>query len=107
MGLEQSSYQGRQVCVVFCHLHSCLTCRLQFVGHTGAILGYTSAVIRYPNDGLGIAVLTNDADALFHDAVKWRIAEEILGLPVRVDWNTRYVPKLDLRVLLSLMFAWL
>jgi len=89
MGLEQSSYQGRQVCVVFCHLHSRLTCRSQFVGHTGAILGYTSAVIRYPNDGLGIVVLTNDADALFHDVVKWRIAEDILGLPVRVDWNTR------------------
>ena len=50
-------------------------------------------IIRFPNDGLGIAILTNDSPLgqIFYDIVKWRIAEELLGLPVQVDWNARSV----------------
>ena len=46
---------------------------------------------RFPNDNLGIAVLSNDEEfgtALF-DVVKWHLAETILDLPLKVDWNGR------------------
>lgn len=45
---------------------------------------------RFPNDNLGIIVLSNDANGdIIMESVKWRIAEEILGLR-EIDWNARY-----------------
>ncbi|KAJ7512344.1 beta-lactamase/transpeptidase-like protein [Mycena galericulata] len=55
------------------------------------LLSFHSQVTRFPNDGFGVAVLTND-DAFgtyFKEVIKFRIIDEVLGLQP-VDWNTRY-----------------
>jgi hypothetical protein len=46
-------------------------------------------VTRFPNDNLGIITLSNDENGNFLlEAVKFRIADEILGLK-KLDWNDR------------------
>jgi len=46
-------------------------------------------VARFPDDNLGIITLSNDADGgSLLEAVKFRIADEILGLKI-LDWNDR------------------
>ena len=51
--------------------------------------GYRTQVTRFPNDNLGIITLSNDehGNSLL-EAVKFRIADEILGLN-QLDWNGR------------------
>ncbi|KAJ7111218.1 hypothetical protein C8R44DRAFT_633279, partial [Mycena epipterygia] len=47
-------------------------------------------ITRFPNEGVGIAVLTND-DAFgiqFGDVIKFRLIDEVFGLDP-VDWNSR------------------
>lgn len=75
MALASSSYQGHQ-----------------YIEHGGSMIGYLSQIARFPNDGLGLAIFTNDSPrgAFAFEAIKWRIAEELLGMPLRVDWNTRF-----------------
>ena len=44
---------------------------------------------RFPDDNLGIIVLSNDDGGTYLlEAVKFRIADEILGLK-ELDWNDR------------------
>ncbi|KAH7100985.1 beta-lactamase/transpeptidase-like protein [Auriculariales sp. MPI-PUGE-AT-0066] len=74
MAFESTSYQGRQL-----------------IEHGGAIVGYYSQVTRFQNDGLGIAVITKENSVTAHEVIKWRIAEELLNMPIRVDWNAREV----------------
>jgi len=62
---------------------------LQFIEHGGSLPGFHSQIIRFPNEGLGIAVLSNDDRTFTQESIKWRIAEELLALPVQVDWNMR------------------
>ncbi|EJD51732.1 beta-lactamase/transpeptidase-like protein [Auricularia subglabra TFB-10046 SS5] len=75
LALFSSSYQGHQ-----------------YIEHGGALNGYSAQITRFPNDGLGVAILTNELPRGLYvfEAVKWRIAEELLDMPLRVDWNTRY-----------------
>ncbi|KAH7101699.1 beta-lactamase/transpeptidase-like protein [Auriculariales sp. MPI-PUGE-AT-0066] len=73
MGFSSSSYQGHQL-----------------VEHGGALTGYHSQITRFSNDGLGIAVFVNEDSTYTFEAIRWRIAEELLGMPIRVDWNTRF-----------------
>ena len=55
----------------------------------GVILGYKTQVTRFPNDNLGIITLSNDENGnSLLEAVKFRIADEILGLK-QLDWNDR------------------
>lgn len=56
----------------------------------GSNIGFKTQVARFPNDNLGIAVLSNDEEfgTALMDVVKWRLTEQILGLP-EVDWNGR------------------
>ncbi|KAJ7908943.1 beta-lactamase/transpeptidase-like protein [Mycena leptocephala] len=73
-GQAQSSYRGH----------------VQFE-HEGALLGFHSRVTRYPFDGVGVAIMTND-DAfgpLLKEIIKFRIADEAFKLEP-VDWNSRY-----------------
>ncbi|KZV81718.1 beta-lactamase/transpeptidase-like protein [Exidia glandulosa HHB12029] len=74
MGFMQSAYQGHQ-----------------YIEHGGSLHGYRSQIIRFSLDGLGIAILTNDDShgVYVYEAIKWRIAEELLSTPVHVDWNSR------------------
>ena len=61
------------------------------IEHNGATIGYKTSVTRFPNDNLGIIVLSNDGDFGYyiHESVKYHIAEEILGLQ-EVNWSSRY-----------------
>lgn len=65
--------------------------RLQVVEHGGSNIGFKSWVGRFPNDNLGIAVLSADEEfgTALADIVKWHLAETILNLPLKVDWNGR------------------
>ncbi|KAJ7670403.1 hypothetical protein B0H17DRAFT_948817, partial [Mycena rosella] len=48
-------------------------------------------VARFPNDGVGIAIFTNDdtVGPLLKEVIKYRIIDEAFGLDP-VDWNSRY-----------------
>ena len=57
--------------------------------HGGSNPGYRTQVARFPNDNLGIITLSNDENGnSLLEAVKFRIADEILGLK-QLDWNDR------------------
>jgi hypothetical protein len=51
-----------------------------------------SQVTRFPNDNLGLILLSNDDEfgTEIHEIVRWKLAEHILGLK-SIDWKTRYV----------------
>jgi hypothetical protein len=53
-------------------------------------IGYHSRITRFPDDGAGVAILTND-DAfgpVMKEIIKYRLADEIFGLQP-VDWDSR------------------
>ena len=59
------------------------------IEHGGSNPSYRNQVARFPNDNLGIITLSNDENGKsFLEAVKFRIADEILGLK-QLDWNDR------------------
>lgn len=63
----------------------------EIIEHGGNNPGYRTQVARFPHDNLAIVTLSNDADGgPIMDAVKWRIADDILGLQ-KIDWNDRLV----------------
>ncbi|KAF8509526.1 beta-lactamase/transpeptidase-like protein [Hysterangium stoloniferum] len=73
MGQSIYSYQGRNL-----------------IEHTGGTIGYSSLITRAPNDGVGVAILTNTLrDDPFVDLVKYRLLEKALGLD-QIDWSSRY-----------------
>ena len=53
--------------------------------------GFNSQVSRLPNDGIAIAVLTNDHDfgRTISQVVKYYLMDKALGLEP-IDWNTRF-----------------
>ena len=53
-------------------------------------LGYHSRFTRFPNDGLAIAIFTNDDNAgpLLKEVLKFRIIDAAFGLDP-VDWNSK------------------
>ena len=59
------------------------------IEHGGHNLGYRTQVARFQNNNLGIIILSSDdtGNSLL-EAVKFRIADEILGLN-QLDWNNR------------------
>ncbi|PFH51759.1 hypothetical protein AMATHDRAFT_2852 [Amanita thiersii Skay4041] len=62
----------------------------EIIEHGGSVPGYRTQVARYPYDDLAIVVLSNDDQAYpMIEALKWRITDEIFGLP-KIDWDTRY-----------------
>jgi CubicO group peptidase (beta-lactamase class C family) len=72
-GQTRYSYQGRQI-----------------IEHGGANTGFRTQVARFPYDNLAIVSLSNDESGNWlMEAVKWRIADEVLGLK-KLDWNGRY-----------------
>ena len=59
------------------------------IEHRGHNPGYRTQVVRFPNDNLSIITFSNDENGnSFLEAVKFRIADEILGLK-QLDWNNR------------------
>jgi CubicO group peptidase (beta-lactamase class C family) len=55
--------------------------------HGGNIDGFSALVTLYPQDGVGIVVLTNQNGSALPDLVTLRAADRIFGTPER-DWNT-------------------
>ena len=71
-GRGRYSYQGHDI--------------IEYWGHS---LGYRTQVARFPNDNLGIIILSSDENGnSLLEAVKFRIADKILGLN-QLDWNNR------------------
>ncbi|KAF8884177.1 beta-lactamase/transpeptidase-like protein [Infundibulicybe gibba] len=69
----------------------------QFVEYEGSTPGFNSLISRLPNDGLGVAVLSNDDiyGGVFAEVVRGRVLDRALGL-TEIDWDTRF--KLILQV---------
>ncbi|KAF9005373.1 beta-lactamase/transpeptidase-like protein [Hymenopellis radicata] len=62
----------------------------EIVEHGGHNPGFLTQISRFPNDNLGLVLLSNDEDAYgLYDAVKWRIVEDVLQLP-HIDWDSRF-----------------
>ncbi|KAJ7615928.1 beta-lactamase/transpeptidase-like protein [Roridomyces roridus] len=56
----------------------------------GANPGFKTQVSRFPNDNLGVIVLSNDENgAHIIESVKWRIVDEVFRLEP-IDWAQRY-----------------
>ncbi|KAF8884171.1 beta-lactamase/transpeptidase-like protein [Infundibulicybe gibba] len=70
-GQERSTYRGHQL-----------------VEHGGATPGFNTLISRLPDDGLGVAVLTNDDvyGGLFMQVIKAQIFDRALGL-TKIDWD--------------------
>ncbi|KAJ6453711.1 beta-lactamase/transpeptidase-like protein [Mycena sanguinolenta] len=72
-GQDRMSYRGREL-----------------IEHGGGNLGFTSQVTRFPNDNLGVIVLSNDMNGRHVlESVKWRIVDHVFGLDP-IDWTQRY-----------------
>jgi hypothetical protein len=73
-GQARFSYRGREL-----------------IEHDGYVPGFSTQVLRFPNDNLGIAVLSNDQQGnWFLNSVKWRIIDDILFKGQEpIDWNSR------------------
>ncbi len=68
LGLNVRDYRGRRV-----------------LQHTGGLPGYVSQVTTIPEEGLGVAVLTNQESGEAFNAITWRIVDHYLGAPA-TDW---------------------
>lgn len=65
--------------------------RRQIIFHGGAVPGFKTQIARFPNDDLGIIVLTNSENGNYAmEVIKNRIADEYLRLK-KIDWNARFV----------------
>lgn len=62
----------------------------QLIEHGGSTPGFRTQIARFPDDDLGIVILSNsDTSSLAIDIIKFHIAELYIGLK-HVDWNARY-----------------
>ncbi|KAJ7452152.1 beta-lactamase/transpeptidase-like protein [Mycena galericulata] len=59
------------------------------IEHGGDVQGFHAMVTRFPFDGAGVAILSNDDLYYMRDIIRYRIIDELFGLQP-VDWNTRY-----------------
>jgi CubicO group peptidase (beta-lactamase class C family) len=66
LGWEMYEYEGRE-----------------FVGHTGGVNGFVTSVALFPEDRLGIVVLTNTDSNGFFEALRNEIQDAFFGLPYR------------------------
>lgn len=54
------------------------------ISHSGGIDGFAANIAWFPNDGVGIIVLTNGPDAVIPGLIKLDLRDRLLGLP-RID----------------------
>ncbi|KAJ7238309.1 beta-lactamase/transpeptidase-like protein, partial [Mycena haematopus] len=72
-GQDRSSYRGHEL-----------------IEHGGSNPGFKTQVSRFPNDNLGVIVLSNDENGNhILESVKWRIIDHVFGLEP-IDWAQRY-----------------
>ncbi|KAJ7615898.1 beta-lactamase/transpeptidase-like protein [Roridomyces roridus] len=66
----------------------------EILEHGGSNPGFKTQVARFPNDNLGVIVLSNDElGGHILESVKWRIVDQVLGLEP-IDWAQRYADEL-------------
>ncbi|KAJ7664872.1 beta-lactamase/transpeptidase-like protein [Mycena rosella] len=76
-GQDRFSYRGHEI-----------------IEHGGSNPGFKTQVARFPNDNLGIVVLSNDeSGSHILESVKWKITDHVLGLEP-IDWAQRYADEL-------------
>ncbi|KAJ7155755.1 beta-lactamase/transpeptidase-like protein [Mycena filopes] len=76
-GQDISSYRGRVI-----------------IEHGGSNPGFKTQVTRFPNDNLGVIVLSNDeSGGHILESVKWRIVDHVFNLEP-IDWAQRYADEL-------------
>lgn len=69
---------------------TCLSLVTQLIDHGGSSPGFRAQMARFPDDELGIVILSNsDTSNPAVEILKFHIAELDIGLK-RVDWDTRY-----------------
>lgn len=62
----------------------------EIIEHGGSNPGFKTQVSRFPNNNLGVVVLSNDENGgHILESVKWRIVDHIFGLEP-IDWAQRY-----------------
>jgi hypothetical protein len=72
-GQDRYSYRGHEI-----------------IEHGGSNPGFKTQVSRFPNDNLGVIVLSNDENGRsIMETVKWRIVDHVFGLEP-IDWAQRY-----------------
>jgi CubicO group peptidase (beta-lactamase class C family) len=62
--------------------------------HGGGIDGFQTECMLLPDDGIGVAVMTNTSSSAMAPVVAYRVLDELLGLEP-LDWFSNYKPRLD------------
>jgi CubicO group peptidase (beta-lactamase class C family) len=62
--------------------------------HGGGIDGFQTECMLLPDDGIGVAVMTNTSSSLMAPVVAYRVLDELLGLEP-FDWFTEYKTRYD------------
>jgi CubicO group peptidase (beta-lactamase class C family) len=62
--------------------------------HGGGIDGFQTECMLLPDDGIGVAVLTNTSSAAMAPVVAYRVLDELLGLEP-LDWFADFKPRYD------------
>ncbi|KAJ7877883.1 beta-lactamase/transpeptidase-like protein [Mycena leptocephala] len=76
-GQDRYSYRGHEI-----------------IEHGGSNPGFKTQVSRFPNDNLGVVVLSNDENGnSIMETVKWRIVDHVFDLEP-IDWAQRYADAL-------------
>ncbi len=62
--------------------------------HSGGIDGFRTECILLPDDGIGVAVMTNTSSSVMAPVVAYRLLDELLGLEP-LDWFSEYKARYD------------
>lgn len=62
--------------------------------HGGGIDGFLTACMLLPDDGIGVAVMTNTTSSVMAQVVAYGVLDELLDLPP-IDWFSRYKSRYD------------
>jgi CubicO group peptidase (beta-lactamase class C family) len=62
--------------------------------HGGGIDGFLTECMLLPDDGIGVAVMTNTTSSAMAPVVAYRVLDELLGLEP-LDWFSRFKPRFD------------
>jgi CubicO group peptidase (beta-lactamase class C family) len=66
----------------------------RLVEHGGGIDGFQTECMLLPDDGIGVAVMTNTSSSAMAPVVAYRLLDELLGLDA-LDWFSRFKPRFD------------
>jgi CubicO group peptidase (beta-lactamase class C family) len=62
--------------------------------HSGGIDGFQTECMLLPDDGIGVAVMTNTSSSAMAPVVAYRVLDELLGLQP-LDWFSDFKPRFD------------